>query len=113
MTTIKTQGTQAGEFLLSEGPGQISRESVVVEAGHSLPAGQLLALRDNQFVPYDQTADDGSDVAVAILYGPLPASTAPRPALIIARLAEVAGARLTYFDEPAVHSLGRSHVIVR
>jgi len=40
--TVLTEGRHAGEFLISEGPGFISREAITVNAGESLVAGQVL-----------------------------------------------------------------------
>lgn len=40
--TVLTEGRHAGEFLISEGPGYISREAITVNAGESLVAGQVL-----------------------------------------------------------------------
>lgn len=43
--TIKTEGTHAGEFLLSEASGTRSRENVIITAGSGLlAAGTLIAL---------------------------------------------------------------------
>jgi len=41
MTTL-TESRHAGEFIISEGPGWISREAVTVNAGESLAAGTVL-----------------------------------------------------------------------
>lgn len=41
MTTL-TEGRHAGEFIVSEGNGLISREEITVNAGESLVAGQVL-----------------------------------------------------------------------
>jgi hypothetical protein len=71
MTTIKTQGMNTREFLLSEGAGRISREQIIVVKGDALPAGQLLGTTGTgEYAPYNNAATDGSEVATAILYGP-------------------------------------------
>ena len=114
MTTIKTQGMNTREFLLSESAGRISREQIVVVKGDALPAGQLLGTTGTgEYAPYDNAATDGSEIATAILYGPLAASTEPRPAVGIVRLAEVAEARLTGLDAAARSDLAAHYVIVR
>lgn len=41
MTTL-TEGRHAGEFLVSEGNGWVSREAIIVNAGENLVAGQVL-----------------------------------------------------------------------
>ncbi|MFM0427581.1 head decoration protein [Paraburkholderia aspalathi] len=114
MTNIKTQGTSTGEFLLSEGEGRISREQIIVAKGDALPAGQLLGTTGTgEYAPYNNAAADGSEIATAILYAPLAASTDPRPAVGIVRLAEVAEARLTGLDAAARSDLAAHYVIVR
>jgi len=52
-------------------------------------------------------------VASAVLYRPLAASTADRPAVAIVRLAEIAEALLTGFDAGARNDLAEQFVIVR
>jgi hypothetical protein len=44
MTTL-TEGKHAGEFLVSEGPGWISREAINVAVGQNLEAGRVLGKR--------------------------------------------------------------------
>ncbi|MGC3025798.1 head decoration protein [Burkholderia sp. DN3021] len=114
MSNVKVQGSQTAEFLVSEGNGQISREHIVVKAGPALPAGQVLGVTSTgEYAPYDNAANDGSEVAAAVLYAPLSASDAPRSATGIVRLAEVAAARLTSLDAAGRNDLAERHVIVR
>ncbi|MCA8285773.1 head decoration protein [Burkholderia vietnamiensis] len=114
MSNVKQQGVLTAEFLVSEGEGQISRDRIVVKAGAALPAGQVLGLTSTgEYAPYDNTANDGSEVAAGVLYSALPASDAPRPATSIVRLAEVAGALLTGLDVTGRADLAERHVIVR
>lgn len=108
------QDTLPAEFLVSEGSGQISRERIVVKAGPVLPAGQVLGVTSTgEYAPYDNAANDGSEVAAAILYAPLAASESPRPATGIVRLAEVVGGLLTGLDAAGRGDLAERHVIVR
>ncbi|KQQ67833.1 hypothetical protein ASF84_01455 [Pseudomonas sp. Leaf127] len=104
-----------GEFVLSEGSGSISRESINVIAGDALPAGQLLGLvtASGQFAPYDPTAEDGSEVASAILFAGLASSDIVRRGRAVVRLAEVSEAHLTGLDLDAEKALGKQSVIVR
>lgn len=114
MSNVKQQGVLTAEFLLSEGDGQISRERIVVKAGVALPAGQVLGVTGTgEYAPYDNAANDGSEIAAAVLYAPLPASDAPRPAAAIVRLAEVAGSLLTGLDAAGRADLAERYVIVR
>ncbi|KVN38302.1 hypothetical protein WT11_05130 [Burkholderia stagnalis] len=114
MSNVKQQGVLPAEFLVSEGNGQISRESIVVKAGPALPAGQVLGVTGTgEYAPYLNTANDGSEVAAAILYAPLSASEASRPATGIVRLAEVVGGLLTGLDAAGRSDLTERHVIIR
>ncbi|QJP72390.1 head decoration protein [Burkholderia glumae] len=114
MSNWKVQGVLTAEFLVSEGSGQISRERIVVKAGAALPSGQVLGVTSTgAYAPYDNAANDGSEVAAAILYAPLAASDTSRSATGIVRLAEVAGELLTGLDAAGRSDLAERHVIVR
>lgn len=112
---MKTESMHAGEFLLSEGAGNISREAINVAAGPALEPGQILGLvtASGEFAPYKATAEDGTGNAVAILYGPLSESDVVRRGRAIVRLAEVSEAHLTGLDPAAEKALNNQHVIVR
>ena len=112
---MKTESMHAGEFLLSEGAGNISREAINVAAGPALEPGQILGLvtASGEFAPYKATAEDGTENAVAILYGPLSESDVVRRGRAIVRLAEVSEAHLTGLDPAAEKALNTQHVIVR
>ncbi|ATN08432.1 head decoration protein [Pseudomonas poae] len=112
---MKTESMHAGEFLLSEGAGNISREAINVAAGPALEPGQILGLvtASGEFAPYKATAEDGTENAVAILYGPLSESDVVRRGRAIVRLAEVSEAHLTGLDPAAEKALNNQHVIVR
>ncbi len=111
----RIESVHAGEFLLSEGEGDISRDQGNIIAEDALPSGQVLGIKTDskEYAPYNNAATDGSEVAVAVLFGPLPASTSPRRALLITRLAEIAKARLTGLDEPGKIDLAKQFLIVR
>lgn len=112
---MKTESMHAGEFLLSEGAGNISREAINVAAGPALEPGQILGLvtATSEFAPYQPTAEDGTENAVAILYGPLGESDVARRGRAIVRLAEVSEAHLTGLDPAAEKALAAHFVIVR
>lgn len=112
---MKIESMHAGEFLLSEGAGNISREAINVAAGAALEPGQILGLvtLTGEFAPYKPTAEDGTENAIAILYGPLGESDVPRRGRAIVRLAEVSEAHLTGFDPAAEKALATHFVIVR
>lgn len=112
---MKTESMHAGEFLLSEGAGNISREAINVAAGAALEPGQILGLitATSEFAPYKPTAEDGTENAIAILYGPLGESDVPRRGRAVVRLAEVSEAHLTGLDPAAEKALASQFVIVR
>lgn len=112
---MKTESMHAGEFLLSEGAGNISREAINVAAGAALEPGQILGLitATGEFAPYKPAAEDGSENAIAILYGPLGESDVVRRGRAIVRLAEVSEAHLTGLDPAAEKALNAQHIIVR
>lgn len=113
--TSKLEPMHAGEFLLSEGAGNISREAINVAAGPALEPGQILGLvtTSSEFAPYNPTAEDGTENAVAILYGPLGESDVVRRGRAVVRLAEVSEAHLTGLDPAAEKALAVHFVIVR
>ncbi|AEV64301.1 MULTISPECIES: head decoration protein [Pseudomonas] len=113
--TIKLEPMHAGEFLLSEGAGNISREAINVAAGPALNPGQVLGLitATGEFAPYDPTAEDGTQTAVAILFGPLGESDVVRRARAVVRLAEVSEVHLTGLDPDAEKALAAHFLIVR
>jgi len=112
---MKIESMHAGEFLLSEGAGNISREAINVAAGPALEPGQILGLvtATSEFAPYQPTAEDGTENAVAILYGPLGESDVARRGRAIVRLAEVSETHLTGLDPAAEKALAAHFVIVR
>ncbi|CAG2126905.1 hypothetical protein LMG31506_00231 [Cupriavidus yeoncheonensis] len=114
--TIYTEGFHTAEFLLSEAEGMYSREQVTLAAGSpALPAGQLLGkvTATSKYVAYDNSATDGSQTAVAILYAPAPDLTADQKITIIARQAEVAAYALTGLDTPARADMVAAGIVVR
>lgn len=113
--TIKKEPIHAGEFLLSEGAGNISREAINVAAGPALYPGQILGLvtATGEFAPYAPAAENGSETAVAILFGPLGESDVVRRGRAVVRLAEVSEAHLTGIDADAEKDLAAHFLIVR
>ncbi|MFJ4193954.1 head decoration protein [Pseudomonas sp. NPDC089534] len=113
--TSKLEPMHAGEFLLSEGAGNISREAINVAAGPALEPGQILGLvtATSEFAPYNPAAEDGTENPVAILYGPLGQSDVVRRGRAVVRLAEVSEAHLTGLDPAAEKALATRYVIVR
>ena len=115
MSNIHREPVHAGEFLLSEGAGKISREAINVAAGGALVAGQVLGLvtATGEFKAYDPAAEDGSETAVCILFASLGQSEVVRRGRAIVRLAEVAEISLTGLDLDAEKTLAAKLIIVR
>ena len=67
-----TEGQHTGEFILSEANGKRSRETVTVTvaADTTLATGSVLGkiTATGKYVPYNNAAADGSEVAKAVLY---------------------------------------------
>jgi hypothetical protein len=69
----KTEGRYPGDFLKSEANGTLSRDNatVTVAAATKLTPGTVLGkiTASGKYVPYDDSASDGREVAEAVLYG--------------------------------------------
>jgi len=101
--TILTEGTHAGEFLVSEanvgGTGvSRSRDSAVVVSGQNLVAGAVVGkiTASGKFTEYDDAAVDGSEVAAGILFDAVDASAADANGVVIVRDAEFNAAEVTW-----------------
>lgn len=116
---MKTSKNRPGEFLLSEGAGQISREKIEIAAtAVELVPGTLLMLPDgeSEYVPYVDGAGDEDtpeNVASAILYGGVSPWDEPQRAVAIVRLAEVVDSRLVGLTPTALAQLEQQFIIVR
>src|ERR671918_195679 len=86
------EGRHAGEFVVSEGNGKISRETITVLSGETLEAGAVLG----KVKALDPAAVDGSEVAAGILYDAVDAAAADAEGVAIVRLAEVNAAELVW-----------------
>lgn len=102
MGTVFTEGRHPGEFLLSEAPGQQSRETITVASGSGVIApGSVLGLYSaggstGKWALSTDAADNGRETARAVaLYG-CDASAVDQKIAVIRRGAEVKAASLTY-----------------
>lgn len=96
---MATMGARTGEFLLSEAPGTLSREAVVIASGAgALAAGTVLGkvTASGKYIAYDDDNSDGSQAATGVLLAAVDATSADQDAVMIARLAEVADAKLVW-----------------
>ena len=94
------EGRYAGEFVVSEGNGSISRETITVLSGETLEAGAVLGkvTASAKYKALDPAAADGSEAAAGILYDRVDASAADAEGVAIVRLAEVNAAELVWPD---------------
>lgn len=101
MTTI-TEGKHAGEFIISEANGTLSRDVVTVTSGQKLEDGQAIQITGGKAVAKDATVNTAGAFTTALLgfvIGNWDASSTGTNADIlgvpyIARLAEVKAAAL-------------------
>jgi hypothetical protein len=88
---VLNEGRYAGEFVVSEGNGKISRETITVLSGQKLQAGAVLGkiTASGKYKALAPAAVDGSEAAAGILYDAVDASAADAEGVAIVRLAEV------------------------
>ena len=119
--TTKTETIHDGEFLLSA-EETLSLEKVTLITGQNLLSGTVLGkiTASGKYTQHNTGAADGSQTAVAILRSDIDATAADKPCVIVARLAEVADARLTYMTgitapnkTAAITALATTNIIVR
>jgi hypothetical protein len=94
------EGRYAGEFVVSEGNGRISRETIIVLSGQTLQPAAVLGkvTASGKYKALDPGASDGSEVAAGILYDRVDASDGDAEGVAIVRLAEVNAAELVWPD---------------
>jgi hypothetical protein len=94
------EGQHAGEFIVSEGNGTISRETITVLSGEILKAGAVLGkvTLSGKYQALDPAAMDGSQAAAAVLYDAVDASAGDADGVGILRLAEVHTDELVWPD---------------
>jgi hypothetical protein len=120
-TATQVENPRALAFLLSEGDGTVSRESVVIAAG-KLVAGTVLGkvTASGSYVAHNPAASTGEQNAVAVLGYDVDATSATQTALAIVREAEVNALKLTFAagitaaqKTAAITSLAANFIIVR
>lgn len=100
-----TETPRVGGFVLTELPGTLSRDGITVDvpAATTYQPGTVLGQLSGtgHYVPYDNAASDGREVAAGILYGKAPnAGAAPGAvaAVIVNFAAEVREADLIFAE---------------
>lgn len=112
---MATEAVRAGEFVIAEANGTLSRAEITVVSGQDLAAGTVLGkiTASGKYTAYANGAADGSEVAAGILYAPVDASAGDALGVMIARHAEVAAASLTGLDSPGTADLAALQIIAR
>lgn len=97
--TILTEGSHAGEFILSEAEHGRSRDNIVVASGSGVIApGDVLGkiTASGKFKKSTATGTDGGQTAVAVAINGCDATSADQTIAAIARAAQVKAGELTY-----------------
>lgn len=78
MPLFGSEGTHAGEFIVSEANGMRSRSTATVASGQNLVAGAVVGIvtASGKIAEYDNVAVDGTETATGILHGNVDASAA-------------------------------------
>ena len=109
--------SRAGQFLLAEANGTLSRERIVVASGQGVcPVGQVLGkiTATGEYGKYSNAdTETGLGVGVAILYDEVDATSAAVPGVGIFRHAEVKEAELTGLDTAGKADLAAVQIIFR
>ena len=85
MTTF-TESTHPGGFLVWEAHRDYTRETITVASGTLTPGtvlGKITA--SGKYAAYDPNATDGTETAVAVLWGKADASAGDAPAVAVVR----------------------------
>ena len=85
MTTL-TEGTHPGGFLVWEAHRDYTRETITVASGTLAPGtvlGKITA--SGKYAAHDPNATDGTETAVAVLWGKADASGGDTPAVAVVR----------------------------
>jgi hypothetical protein len=116
---VKTETRRVGDFVLSEANGTLSRDNAVIVLGTHVPGtvlGKITA--SGKYTALTPAAEDGSQVAAAVLYGH--ADGTDIPAVVISRLAELRADMLVFpagISAPnktaALLALAGSHIVAR
>ncbi len=119
--TAKVETIHDGEFILDiEETMSIDKATLIT--GQNLISGTVLGkiTASGKYTQHNTAATDGSQTAVAILRSDIDATSVDKPCVIVARLAEVADARLTYMTgitapnkTAAIAALLTQNIIVR
>lgn len=113
---MATETLHAGEFLIAEGNGSISREEITIAAAAgAMVAGTVLGkiTASGKYTAYSDGAADGTQTAAGILYAAVPDLAVDQKAVMIARHAEVEDAQLTGIDTNGRADLAALQIVLR
>jgi hypothetical protein len=115
-----TETATAGEFIVTEQPGRLSRSNVTVTvpASTTMVPGYVVGkiTASGKYVPYDDASSDGREVAAGILYGKLvndEVTATDMDGVIIDFGAEVRQEDLTWLDEANDETTGLADLAAR
>lgn len=122
--SVKTETRRAGDFVLSEANGNLSRDEVTIAEGVLVPGTVLAKLTaTGEYVQLAAVAEDpvtGSEVPVAVLHGHADATDAAVAGVAYTRLTEVRNDMLVWpagYDvgdkTAALLALAGSHIVAR
>lgn len=104
------------EFLLTEGPGYISRENIVIDstAGAMVPGTLVGKMANGRYKAYANANSAGdADSVAGILYAAVPDAAVNQKAVMISHVAEVQETMLTGLDSAGRADLAALGVILR
>ena len=113
--TILTEGRHAGGFLVWEAFRDYTREVITIATGGTYPVlepgtvlGKITA--SGKYAAHDPAAVDGSETAVAVLWGPADATLADATVVALARgPAVVNGKDLVFVGTPTALEITAAH----
>ncbi|MCO6057313.1 head decoration protein [Pseudomonas sp. MOB-449] len=118
---VLTESRRAGDFVLSEANGNLSRDRIVIDTGVHLPGtvlGQVTATK--KFVALDPAATTGAENAAAVLRDHADATDGDVNAVGYVRLAEVRADMLVWpagisdnDKAEALAALATAHLVAR
>ena len=98
-----TEGTHAGEFIVSEATAGATgvargRTAGILASGQNLAAGSVVGIvtASGEYAAYNNAAGDGTEVAAGILFDAVDASTAAADCVVLDGDCEVNGAELVW-----------------
>ena len=112
--TVLTEGTHAGEFIVSEANGKRSREAITVLSGETLEAGHIVGIEtaSGKYKEWNPGNTDGSETAAGVLFEAVDASAADADGVAVVRDAEINRGEVVYFTgaTPAHHDIAATQL---